>query len=146
LNSAYDVKRAYYQLYFLSEKVRLDRETLTLLSNLEKTARVQNEAGKATLQDVLRAQIEQEGLNNEIANLQDSRSALVAQFKAALGLRAGAPEPPVPSRFESTPLNLSADRVLEAALSQNMQLKTMESDVRAAEASILLAEKSRRPD
>ena len=109
------MKRAYYQLYFLTEKIRVDRETLQLLNEVEKSARAQNEVGKATLQDVLRAQIEQDSLQTEIANLEDSRSALVAQFKAALGLGGTDPEPPMPSRFESTALDLSGDQVFETA-------------------------------
>ena len=48
--------------------------------------------GKATLQDVLRAQIEQERLNNEIVNLEDSRGPLLAQFKAALGIEPNEPD------------------------------------------------------
>jgi outer membrane protein, heavy metal efflux system len=146
LTSAFEVKRTYYQLYFLAEKLRVDRETLRLVGDLEKTARAENEAGKVTLQDVLRAQIEQDSLKTEIANLEDSRKPLVAQFKAALGLGANDPEPPMPARFESTTMNLSADQVFGAALAQNTQLKAMEADVRAAEASIRLAQRSRLPD
>lgn len=146
LTSAFDVKRAYYQLYFLSEKLRVDRETLQLLSDLEATARAQNEAGKVTLQDVLRAQIEQDSLKTEIANLEDSRSALRAQFKAALGLGGNDSDPPMPGRFESTSLELSGDQVFEAALAQNTQLKAMAADVHAAEASITLAKRTRLPD
>jgi outer membrane protein TolC len=146
LTSAFDVKRAYYQLYFLAEKIRVDRETLQLLSDVERSARAQNEVGKATLQDVLRAQIEQDSLKTELANLEDSRSALMAQFKAALGLGGSDPEPPMPGRFESTPLDLSGDQVFEAALAQNTQLRAMAADVRAAEASITLATRSRLPD
>lgn len=146
LNSAFDVKRAYYQLYFLAEKIRVDRETLRLLSDLEATARAQNEAGKVTLQDVLRAQIEQDSLKTEIANLEDSRSALMAQFKAALGLGGSEPEPPMPRRFEATALDLSPDQVFETALAQNTQLKAMAADVRSAEASIFLAKRTRWPD
>lgn len=144
--SAFDVKRAYYQLYFLAEKIRVDRETLQLLSDLERIARAQNEAGKVTLQDVLRAQIEQDSLKTEISNLDDSRSALIAQFKAALGLGGGDPVPPMPERFESTSLDLSGDQVFETALTQNTQLKAMAADVRAAEASITLAKRTRMPD
>jgi len=145
-NSAFAVKRAYYQLYFLDEKIRVDRETLGLLNSLQQAARTQNEVGKGTLQDVLRAQIEEDSLKTEIENLKDSRSALMAQFKSALGLAAKDPEPPMPRQFESTSLNLTADEVLEAALAQNAQLKGMAADVRAAEASIMMAEKSRMPD
>jgi outer membrane protein TolC len=146
LESAFEVKRAYYQLYFLEERIRVNQETLRLLADLEQLARAQNEVGKVTLQDVLRAQIEQDRLKTEIANLADSRSSLLAQFKAALGLAAADPTPPIPGRFESTPLDLTADKLLETALAQNTRLKAMEADVRAAEASLTLARKSRLPD
>ncbi len=146
LTSAFDVKRAYYQLCFLAERIRVGRETLQLLSDLEASARAQNEVGKVTLQDVLRAQIEQDSLKTEIANLEDSRSALMAQFKAALGLSGNDPEPPMPGRFESTSLDLSGDQVFQSALEQNTQLKAMAADVRAAEAAIALAKRTRLPD
>ncbi len=146
LESAFEVKRTYYQLYFLAEKIRVNQETLQLLGELEKLARAQNEVGKVTLQDVLRAQIEQVRLRTEIANLEDSRSSLLAQFKAALGLGANDPMPPIPGRFESTSLDLTAEKLLETALAQNQRLKALEAEVRAAEASIILARKAARPD
>src|ERR1039457_4162584 len=71
LQSAYAVEGAYYQLYFLEEKIRVSAESLTLLTELTKLARAQDEVGKVTLQDVLRAQIEQDRLQAEIANLED---------------------------------------------------------------------------
>ena len=146
LASAFEVKRAYYQLYFLSEKVRVNQETLQLLNELEKLARDQNEVGKVTLQDVLRAQIEQDRLTTAIANLEDSRSSLLAQFKAALGMKPGEPAPPLPQHFESTSLDLTSDKLFETALEQNQRLKALEAEVRAAEASISLARKGRLPD
>ena len=146
LESAYSVKRTYYRVYFLEEKIRVNRENFVLLQDLEKLARTQNEVGKATLQDVLRAQIEQSRLRNEIANLEDSREPLLAQFKAALGLGPNDPEPPVPARFESTPLDVAPDKFLEKALAENLRLKAMTADVRAAEAAIRLAYKARMPD
>src|ERR1043166_414175 len=146
LESAFEVKRTYYQLYFLAERIRGNQETLQLLSNLEKLARAQNESGKVTLQDVLRAQIEQARLRTEIANLEDSRISLMAQFKAVLGLGTNDAPPPTPNRFESTPLDLSTENLFEAAFAKNARLKAMEADVRAAEASIILARRSRLPD
>ena len=85
LESAFAVKQTVYQLYFLEEKIRVNRETLQLLGGLEQLARARLEVGKVTLQDVLRAQIEQERVKTEAANLEDSRQALFAQWKAALG-------------------------------------------------------------
>jgi len=146
LVSAFNVKRAYYQLLFLEEKTRVSRELFRLLADLENLARTQNEVGKATLQDVLRAQIEEDRLRTELENLEDSRSSLLAQFKAALGMKPEDPAPPVPTRFESTPLDLISEKVLEVALEQNTRLKALEAEVRAAEASLRMAEKARLPD
>jgi outer membrane protein TolC len=146
LESAFAVKRAYYQLYFLEEKIRVNRENLALLNGLEELARSQNEVGKVTLQDVLRAQIEQDKLQNQIANLEDSRSSMMAQFKAALGMQATDPAPPLPKSFESTSLDLTSDKLLETALAQNTRLKAVAAEVQTAEMSLVMADKSRRPD
>src|SRR6266568_4379138 len=146
LQTAFALKKAYYQLYFLNAKVGVNQQTLNLLADLEKLARTQNEVGKVTLQDVLRAQIEQERLTTEIINLEDSRNPLLAQFKAALGLAPEQPTPPAPEQLESTPLDLTSERLFAIALSRNPRLKAMEAEVRRADASIRLAYKARVPD
>jgi outer membrane protein TolC len=146
LQTAFALKRSYYQLYFLNARVSVNRQTLNLLADLEKLARTQNEVGKVTLQDVLRAQIEQERLTTEIVNLEDSRNPLVAQFKAALGLTPEQSTPPVPQQFESTPLDLTSEQLFATALARNPRLKAMEAEVRRADASIRLAYKARVPD
>jgi cobalt-zinc-cadmium efflux system outer membrane protein len=146
LQSALAVKRAYYQLWFLDDKIRIDRQTLGLLSDLEKIARAQNEVGKVTLQDVYRAQIEEDRVTTEIANLEDSRHPLIAQLKGALGLAHDQPDPPVPARFESTPLELNGEALLEKAFARNPRLKALEAGVRLAQAQIALARKTQVPD
>ena len=146
LQTAFSLKRAYYQLLFLDENIRINRQTLDLLADLEKIARTQNEVGKVTLQDVYRAQIEEDQLTTEIANLDDSRRPLIAQLKGALGLTHDQPDPPQPTRFESTPLELKGDDLLATAFARNPRLKQMEADVRMAEAAIALARKSKVPD
>lgn len=146
LQAAFEVKKAYYQLYFLTDKIRVNRETLDVVSQMEQIASRQNDVGKSTLQDVLRIQMEQDRLNTEIANLEDSHAPLVTAFKAALGLKAGDPIPPLPVNFETTPLDLSVDEMLSALYERNPRLKAMEADVSRAEASIRLAAKARIPD
>jgi len=146
LQTAFSLKRAYYQLWFLDEKIRINHQTLELNGELEEIARAQNVAGKVTLQDVYRAQIEQDQLATEIENLEDSRRPLIVQLKGALGLTRDQNDPPPPKQFESTPLNLNGDALLDTAFARNPRLKTMEADVRMAEAAIALARKSKVPD
>ncbi len=116
------------------------------MDQLEQMALIQNEAGKVTMQDVLRARIERERLTTEIASLDDSRQPLFAQFKASLGLKAEDSPPPVPQKLETTPLDLTAEKLFATALARNPRLKGMEAEVRLAEASLLLAAKAKAPD
>ena len=146
LQTAYEVKRPYYQLHFLNDRIRVNRETLRLVGELEEIARAQTASGTATLQDVLRAQIEQERLRIEIVNLEDSRHPLLAQLKAGLGLHADQPDPPMPQQFESTPLDLTSDQLLATALARNPRLNQMQAEVRMAETGIRLAHQSKLPD
>jgi len=146
LAAAFAVKQAYYELYFLTEKIAVNRATLGVLGDVEALARERNAVGQATLQDVLRAQMEQERLRTEIANLEDSRQPLAAQFKAALGLPADAPEPPLPARFETTPLTVAPSNLLAAAYARNPRLKAMAAEVQRAEAALQLAAKAGVPD
>jgi len=146
LRAAFAVKQAYYQLWFLDEKIRINRQTLDLLADLERSACARNEVAQATLQDVYRAQIEQDKVTTEISNLEDSRQPLIAQLKGALGLTRGQPDPPMPAQFESTALDLDGGKLLDTAFARNPRLKAMESEVRLAEALIGLARKSKTPD
>jgi outer membrane protein TolC len=68
------------------------------------------------------------------------------QFKAALGLSADQPNPPLPAHFESTPLDLTSEQLFTTALAHNPRLQAMAAEVRAAETGIRLARTSRLPD
>lgn len=146
LQTAFNLKRAYYQLGLLDEQLRLKRETLSLLENQERVLRAQNVAGTASLPELLRIQSEQDRVRNDLANLDDSRRSLLENFKAALGLTPQQPDPPMPALFEMSRENPDADALLRVAFARSPQLAAMEADVRAAEAGIAVAYKERVPD
>src|SRR6267378_3792661 len=146
LQSAFDVEKSFYPLHFLDAKLAVNRRSLALLASLETLARAQNEVGRATLQDVLRAQIEQEKLKTETENLEDSRRVLLAQYKAALGLHAGQSDPPVPTEGQFTESKLSDEEMFAAALKQNPRLKELEAEIRVADSGIRVAQKEKVPD
>ena len=146
LQTAFAVEKSFYPLHFLDEKIHVNRQSLELLASLEILARAQNEVGRATLQDVLRAQIEQEKLRTETENLEDSRHVLFAQYKAALGLHTDQPDPPVPAQAEFSQINLDDQQLLAAALKQNPRLKEAEAEILAADAAIRVAQKDKMPD
>jgi outer membrane protein TolC len=143
--AAFAVEKSYYPLYFLDAKLAVNRQMLGLLGSLEVSARAQNEVGRATLQDVLQAQIEQEKLRTQTVDLEDSRHMLMAQFKAALGLRADQPNPTLPAPV-FTETDLDDQQWLALALKQNPRLKEMEAEIRVADAAIRVAQKEKIPD
>jgi outer membrane protein TolC len=146
LQTAFAVGKSYYPLHYLDARLRVNRQSLTLLASLESLARAQNEVGRATLQDVLQAQIEQEKLKTDTADLEDSRPWLLAQFKAALGLHAEQPDPPVPALPEFTETNRSDDEWFALALKQNPRLKELAAEIQVANAGLRVAERDKVPD
>lgn len=146
LRAAFSIKSAYYRLQFLEENIRVQRETLKLLGDIEQLARQQNAAGRATLQDVLRAQIEQEQVRTQIENLEDSRGTLLAELKAALGLGTEEAAPPVPVKFSQSGEAPDSNRILEIALQYNPGIRAMAADVQRAQALLDLARKAGVPD
>ncbi|HEX2837379.1 MAG TPA: TolC family protein [Phycisphaerales bacterium] len=146
LRTAMALKSAYFRLHFLEDTLRVQRETLALLGDLETQAQQQVAAGRSGIQDVLRAQIDREQLTTQIANLEDSRGVLLAEFRSALGLHPDDPTVPVPTTFEASPPPPPADQILALAAAHNPQLRQMEAEVRRGEAMLDLARTSRVPD
>jgi outer membrane protein TolC len=146
LQTAFKLKRAYYQFGLLEEQLRLKREVLALLENQERSIRAQNMTGTAALPDWLRVQSELDRARTELTNQEDSRGSLLENFKATLGLMPEQPTPPAPARFEASGEQVETDELLREAFERNPQLAALAADVRAAEAGMAVAYKERIPD
>jgi outer membrane protein TolC len=144
--TAFEVAKNFYPLYYLDARLQVNRQSLALLASLEALARAQNEVNRASLQDVLKAQIERDKLSTETENLEDSRRVLLAKFKAALGLRREDADPPAPANAEFIAAGLSDDALFAAALSHNPRLQELTSEIGLAEANIRMANKDKIPD
>lgn len=141
------IKTTYAQLYYLDQNERLTREILDLMSRLEKVAQVRYASGLAAQQDVIRAQLEQTTMRNELIALEAERSQLQARLKALVGRPANEPLA-APERIRSLPASESMRfEVLEQrARASNPLLRTEESQIRAAEKNRELTYKNRYPN
>ena len=95
---------------------------------------------------MLRTQIESEKLRTDTVNLEDSRRVLLAQFKAALGLRADEPDPPVPAEAAFVETKLSDEEWLALALKQNPRLQELAAEIQVADAALRVADREKEPD
>ncbi len=141
------LKTAHAQLYILHRNEKLTREILDLLARLEKIAQVRYASGMATQQDVIRAQVEQTGMRNDLIMLENDGNMLRARINSLLARPAGArlvdPEVlrPIPA-----PAKLDYAALEDRVRGRNPQLFAEESRIKSAEKNRELTYKNRYPD
>ncbi len=82
----YDVKSAYYNLYFMEKAIGITKEDLDILNTFKQLALIKFESGKVSAVDELRAEMEIADLENELAYLIDSKFQLQVQFNNLLNV------------------------------------------------------------
>lgn len=141
------IKSTYARLYLLYRSEKITREIIDLMARLEGVAQARYAGGLAAQQDVIRAQLEQSALHNELIAVEVERRQLKARLNGLLARPAGAPlAMPVALRPMPSPAQLNLSGLEERALARNPQLSTEESRIRAAQLSRDLVLKNRYPD
>lgn len=141
------LKTAHAQLYLLNRNEQLTREILALMVQLEKNAQVRYAGGLATQQDVIRAQIEQTGMRNDLIMLENEDTMLRARINMLLARPASAPiiSPDV-LRPIPAPAKLDYVTLEDRVRGRNPQLFADDAKIKSAEKSRELAYKERYPD
>ena len=141
------IKANFAQLYYLQRNEQLAREVLDLMVRLEKIAHVRYAGGQAAQQDVIRAQVEQTGMRNELIALETEHHHLHSKMNTLLARPANAAlaEPdrlrPIPA-----PAKLDYATLEERVRGRNPQLFFEEARVKSAEKSRDLTYRNRYPD
>ncbi|NHC08294.1 TolC family protein [Azonexus fungiphilus] len=141
------IKVNFSQLYYLRQSERLTREILDLMTRLEKVAQVRYAGGLAAQQDVIRAQVEQTNMRNELIALESEQQYLRARLNALLS-RPTTAQLAEPSQLRKLPAPAMLDFVglEERVRAKNPQLFADESKIKSAEKTRDLTYKNRYPD
>jgi len=141
------IKATYARLYLLYRSEKITREIIDLMARLEGVAQARYAGGLAAQQDVIRAQLEQSALRNELIAVEAEQRQLQARLNGLLARPAGAPlAMPVALRPVPSPEQLNLPGLEERALARNPQLSTEASRIRSAQLSRDLVLKNRYPD
>jgi len=84
----YEVKSAYYDLYFVDSAIVITEENREILETFRQLALIKLESGKVSAVDELRVEMDLADLLNEIARLQDRRYELQVRFNKLLNVHA----------------------------------------------------------
>jgi outer membrane protein, heavy metal efflux system len=141
------IKTGYAQFYYIQHNERLTREILDLMVRLEKIARVRYAGGLAAQQDVIRTQVEQTNLKNEMIALESERLQTQARLNALVARPASAPlAQPERLRPLPEPARLDYAALEERVRARSPQLRTEDARTRSAEKTRELTYKNRYPD
>lgn len=141
------IKSGYAQFYYLHQSERLTTEVLDLMVRLEKIAQARYAGGLAAQQDVIRAQVEQTYLKNELIALENERRMTQVRLNALLARPANAAlAPPEHLRPLPAPVKLDYAALEHRARQRNPQLFSEDALLQAAEKNRELTYKNRYPD
>lgn len=140
----FEVKEAYYELFYLRRAMEIAQETIELLRRLESVAQAGFRAGR-DMADVVAAQMELGKLEERAAELRDLEEAVAAKLGAVLNYPAKF-RLPRPKSFDLSGAEFSDREALEAFAGKNPTLGALDAQLVAAEKEESLARKAFWPE
>lgn len=141
------IKTAQAQRYYLRGNEKLTQEILDLMARLEQVAQSRYAGGLTAQQDVIRAQVEQTNMHNELVMIESERLQVDARLNALLARPALAPlAPPTSLRTMPAAALLDTAALAQRVRSRNPQLFSEEARIQSAEKNRDLTYKNRYPD
>lgn len=140
-----ELKTAYFEYAYTVRTIDVVQRNKTLLDQMRQIAEARFSVGKATQQDVLKAQVEVSLLLERLAVLEQERSSLQAQINGLLYRQVDTPLGPVGDYAPVAPLqNLETLRAL--AQKNSAALRGTETGINRGQQALALASKQLRPD
>ncbi len=129
-NLLFEVKATYYNYYFVKKAIEITQSNMEILRVFKRLSLVKIEAGKASIVDELRVELELNDLENQLALFLDTKEALQVNFNNLLS-RNVSKSINVPDTLWQDELSLDKQGILEAIYNANHQLKSIDHKLNA---------------
>jgi len=143
-NLFFEVKTTYYNYYFIEKAIEITQENIKILEVFKRLSLVKIEAGKASIVDELRVELELNDLRNQLALLNDSKYVLQIQFNNLLNIEKTSIIE-VPETLWQDELSLDKQAVLDSIFSSNHELKSIDYKLNAFVNQEVVAKKQGLP-
>ena len=140
-----ELKETFYEWVYLPQAIRITKEHLKLLKELEAVASVHFRTGKGGFNDIIKAQVKISKLKDDLINLEEEKGVVEAKLIWFLNISSPFPVQP-PSSQTLDPMNLPAPLLLKVAFIHQQELKLLLEEIKKSEMAIELAEKKYYPD
>lgn len=138
------VKVTFDDLYYLQKATQITQENLELLASFKELARVNFEGARAGFADVLRVQIKEEALQNQLQYLEEGRLPLLTQLEQLLNENL-AESIVLPDSLWQEELLASKDSIFQTILANNPRLEALRYEARAYASQATVAKKMGLP-
>lgn len=139
-----DVKETYNNLYYVNKAIAVTDENLQLLASFKQLAQINFEGGKSGFANVLKVEIEEQTLENQLKYLQDKKAPLYARFRQLLNVE-NMDEINFPEKLWVEEIEMNTERIYETVLAQNPDLKRLDFQSMAFEDQVKVAKKMGMP-
>ncbi|OGT41174.1 MAG: PTS cellobiose transporter subunit IIC [Gammaproteobacteria bacterium RIFCSPHIGHO2_12_FULL_40_19] len=139
------LKRIFYDLYFVNQSIEIYQKNQLLLEKIEKSVRTNYSVGKIPQQDIFRAQTEISRLQMRLVMLKQERTSLQADINRLLNRSLATPIE-TPSHLSITPLHFDLQYFNNLIEKQSPQLKSQWKNVKKSEKAITLSKMDYVPD
>lgn len=148
LNTAAEARKAWIELAFIDEAIRLRELSASALGQSFEIANTGYTTGRGmgTLTDQIRFTNDLARVRSELATLADRRTSVRARFKSALGLSPADPDPAWPQAVLTATALPGEDELWLRVSAANAELGRMRAMVEMTVAGVEVARKTGRPD
>ena len=141
------IKANFAQFYYLHQSERLTQEILDLMKRLEQVAQARYASGLVPQQDVVRAQVEQSNMRNELIALKNEQRMVQARLNTLIARPANAPlESPQSLRVLPAASQMEFSLLESRVREHNPLIFAQNSQFKAAQNARELVYKNRYPD
>ncbi len=139
-----EVKISWFDIAEIREQIRVTKETLELVRDLENLVEVRYETGRVGQTDILRIQMEEQRLKTRIADLEDQLNPMKARFNTLLN-RDAFTDVETADEMSLQPLTRSEEELFALLRQQNPLFDGIAAERSGAEKQRRLAELDGRP-
>jgi outer membrane protein TolC len=143
-NLFFEVKTAFYNYYFMEKAIKITKENMNILQVFKRLSLVKIEAGKASIVDELRVELELNDLENQLALFVDTKNTLQTKFNNLLA-REVSNSIEIPDTLWQDKLPFNKLNMLEEIYESNHQLKSIDHRLNAFTNQEVVAKKEGLP-
>jgi len=141
----FEVKKNYYEYYYIARAINITEENIQLMKYFEEVVRTKYKTDLATYSDVIKAQVELGKMENELLSVKSLQEPIRSKLNALLN-RPVDSVIPFPKTIPEEELNIADEQFIIWLKAKNPELKAIDFEIEKEKVAIERAKREYYPD